>query len=452
MIDQAKFTDEGWWDSAAVLHHLTGHWTVPGDYNPVVAVPVWPLLLTALFHWTGISIVAARALNVGLSVVSVALVYALVRRQLGPTRCLPAIFAALLLASSPFAFAYSRLAILDTLVVFEFCVGLLVASWTSQRRELSLVVLSAVVTAMFLTKTTALVLVPAIACMALLTAGVTSASLLRVSLAAGVAPATLYLLYRLAIFRLGFGPDYGYFFAVNATDPIEWSGSFTILRHLVTDCMYVDRTLYPAAAGCLIAATVLLRGLWKRPLFVASWVAIAGQLAFLFKISDVYAPRHFLPLLVPIVLIVALSCDELKAQWLHLAYTGLLAIAVTVNTSTIIHFSLHRTYAFYDAARSVRGILAKDSERSRVLLGVSAAQLGLMAEAPSLCDVYGTEPLATKVRRYDPEWLVTWNGIGDDNRAALGAYHLELRASYPVFDDDQRNLLILYRLVRESPK
>src|SRR5580692_4802007 len=61
MIDQAKFTDEGWWGSAAVTHVLTGHWYVAGDYNPAVALPVWPLLLSAVFHFTGVSVLAARA-------------------------------------------------------------------------------------------------------------------------------------------------------------------------------------------------------------------------------------------------------------------------------------------------------------------------------------------------------------------------------------------------------
>ena len=42
VLDQAKFTDEGWWGGAAVMYHLTGHWFVAGDYNPATAVPVWP--------------------------------------------------------------------------------------------------------------------------------------------------------------------------------------------------------------------------------------------------------------------------------------------------------------------------------------------------------------------------------------------------------------------------
>ena len=34
----AKFTDEGWYASGALNHHLTGHWLVPGDFNPMVTI------------------------------------------------------------------------------------------------------------------------------------------------------------------------------------------------------------------------------------------------------------------------------------------------------------------------------------------------------------------------------------------------------------------------------
>src|SRR5271170_5955279 len=83
MLDSAKYTDEGWWASAAVRHFLIGHWEVVGDYNPAVAVPVWPALLTLVFELTGVSITAARAVNVGFSVATVFLVYLLIRRYGG---------------------------------------------------------------------------------------------------------------------------------------------------------------------------------------------------------------------------------------------------------------------------------------------------------------------------------------------------------------------------------
>ena len=67
-ILSAKFTDEGWWASAAVRHFLIGHWQVPGDYNPATVVPVWPALLTLVFQFTGVSIIAVRAVSVSLSI------------------------------------------------------------------------------------------------------------------------------------------------------------------------------------------------------------------------------------------------------------------------------------------------------------------------------------------------------------------------------------------------
>ena len=106
IMDQAKFTDEGWWANAAVRHFVVGHWQIAGDYNPAIAVPVWPLLLTVVFHFSGVGIVAARAVNVFFSIATVGLVYLLVRRYASETA---AALAALLLAASPFAFAFSRL-------------------------------------------------------------------------------------------------------------------------------------------------------------------------------------------------------------------------------------------------------------------------------------------------------------------------------------------------------
>src|ERR1700704_5437191 len=112
MIDQAKFTDEGWWASAAVRQFLIGHWQVPGDYNPAAVVPVWPALLTLVFHITGISITAVRAVSVSFSIATVALVYLLMRRY-DVSQTLASL-AGLLLAASSFAFVFGRLATLDT--------------------------------------------------------------------------------------------------------------------------------------------------------------------------------------------------------------------------------------------------------------------------------------------------------------------------------------------------
>jgi hypothetical protein len=120
LMDQAKFTDEGWWACAAVRHALAGHWLAAGDYNPMAALPVWPLILGGLFHFTGVSVVAARAFNVAISIATLFVVYLLVRRYSRGESQAPAILGVVLLAASPFAFVFNRLAILETLIVFEF--------------------------------------------------------------------------------------------------------------------------------------------------------------------------------------------------------------------------------------------------------------------------------------------------------------------------------------------
>ena len=87
------------------------------------------------------------------------LVYLLVRRY-GGTETAAAV-AALLLAASPFAFAFSRLATLDTMVVFEFCLLLWVASYADPGRNWPSILLGILIPVMLFTKTTAVVLVPA---------------------------------------------------------------------------------------------------------------------------------------------------------------------------------------------------------------------------------------------------------------------------------------------------
>src|SRR5580704_1582768 len=63
-MDWSKYTDEGWYGDAAIRHFQLGHWYVPGDFNPAAALPVWPILEALVFKFTGVSLVAARALTV----------------------------------------------------------------------------------------------------------------------------------------------------------------------------------------------------------------------------------------------------------------------------------------------------------------------------------------------------------------------------------------------------
>src|ERR1700761_3084068 len=63
-MDWAKYTDEGWYGDAAIRYFLRGNWYVAGDFNPAVALPVWPLIEGVFFSLFGVSLTVARTLAV----------------------------------------------------------------------------------------------------------------------------------------------------------------------------------------------------------------------------------------------------------------------------------------------------------------------------------------------------------------------------------------------------
>jgi hypothetical protein len=452
MIDQAKFTDEGWWGSAAVMHALTGHWYMPGDYNPAVALPVWPLLLSAMFHFTGVSVVAARALTVALSIATLDIVYVVVRRYSSRNAETPSLLAVLLLAASPFAFVFNRLAILETLVIFEFCLLLLVASFATLKRFWPLVALAILIPIMMLTKTTAALLAPAVFWVAWSAMGRTRGGLWRAVVAVGVVPAVFVKSYAALVSALGYGGDYRYFYDVNAMPDIAWAQTLATLRDLFENCIWVDRVLYPIGLVILVLTVAWRRRLWSNSLFAAAWMVIAVQAVFIFSRQDDYAPRYFLPMLAPLVWIVVLSFGELGVNAKKTAALLLIGMAASVvaNVVMIRHFLIDRDYDFRDAAASIKGIIRSHPEQKPLMLGVSGAQISMMTGIPAINDGFSTEDMARKVAQDQPGWFLVWDKIAPEDEAVLASFSLEKVASYPAFDDDTRTVLILYKLTPKT--
>jgi predicted membrane-bound mannosyltransferase len=121
-MDYSKYTDEGWYGNAAIRAHLFGSWYLRGDFNPAPAVPVWPFLEWLLFFFTGVSIQAARGLVVALFFANLLLSYLLLKMR-GPQWM--ALLAVTLLVVSPFLYSFSRLAILEPLLITGLRVSVL---------------------------------------------------------------------------------------------------------------------------------------------------------------------------------------------------------------------------------------------------------------------------------------------------------------------------------------
>ena len=124
--------------------------------------------------------------------------------------------------------------------------------------------------------------------------------------------------------------------------------------------------------------------------------------------------------------------------------------SVAANAVMMDQFLTNQDYDFRDAAASIRDIVHSHPEQKPLILGVSGNQLSLMTGIASINDGYGTEEMAEKVARYQPGWYVAWSDIDLSDEDFLSPYRLEKVKSYPVFDDDDRSALTLYKMVRKE--
>lgn len=474
-MDWSKYTDEGWYGDAAIRHFQRGSWYVPGDFNPAAALPVWPLVESVVFRFTGVSVVAARGLTVGIFGLILVSVYLLVRRwqSIAPGRELrrgsslaPAI-AVLLLAVSPFCYVFSRLAILEPMLVLLTLLALLAASYVSPqtfsstswpvrlRRIVPILALGVLLPLMVLTKTTALFLFPSVAWILFARAGYSVRSFLKLAAPAFGLGAVVWTAYYGIVVRPHFLSDYKYLFSANAYTGITGENALEVLRNTFVDGIWVGRILYPLALLAAVIALFLNQRLLRNPLIPALLFWATGYAAFL-AYHDNLQPRYYMVVAIPLTLLASIVFEsiwnrrDLIAPLHHMgaaiAAMALTAIAVSDARQTISYVS-HPEYTFANAADRIHEIITADRKHNPLVLSISGSDLSLMTGVPSICDDFGTLELADRVRQYQPGWYVAWNQVDDDKMDALTPlYHLRRVASFPAMDDPERNLLILYRL------
>jgi hypothetical protein len=476
-MDWSKYTDEGWYGDAAIRHFQRGHWYVPGDFNPAAALPIWPLLETGVFHFTGVSLAAARGLTVAVFALILIASYLLVRRgstlagAASPSdpspRLAPAV-AVLLLAVSPFCYAFMRLAILEPLLILLTLLALLVAShlrpWKKGSKQIVAPILfGLLVPAMILTKTTAVFLFPAIGWMLWVRVDCRLRSFLRICLLpAGIAAAT-WLAYYLAIVRPHFLLDYRYLFSANAYTGITASTALGILGNTIADGVWIGRILFPLALLAIFVATLNPQISRRNPLVPALLFWAAGYASFLAYHNNLQ-PRYYLVIAIPLTLLVPIVFEELwltKSDTRNLPIAAFAVIAALILTVTLdarqtLRYVRTPQYTFTQAAAHIEQIIAADRRidptHNPLVLSISGSDLSLMTGLPSICDDFGTMELPARVAAYHPGWFVTWNQVDDDKMDALAPfYHLQRIAEFPAMDDPDRNLLILYRLDRAAP-
>ena len=465
-VDWSKYTDEGWYGDAAIRHYVSGHWYWKGDFNPAVALPVWPLIELVVFKFSGVSPVAARALTLAVFGVTLVTLYLLIRRHTRPRfgkrgQSLAAAITVLFLCTSPFLYVFERMAILEPLLIALTSLALLTAStmrpigWRGGRRRSigQALLLMMLLPAMVLTKTTAICLFPAIIYMLWARAGYRIRPALRLAMPPLLGGIALWCGYFFLFVRPHYLEDYKYLFSANAYTGIELEPAAKVILNTLTDGAWMGTLIYGAFFVVLVIALFWRPRLIANPLVASLLLWIAGYFAFLAYHNNLQ-PRYYLVVAVPITAVVALGIDSFRQAHGRAAtiITSMLAAVVVLAIAVPdavqqIDYVLHPTYEFEAAAQGIKRIVLADKTHSHLILSISGSDLTLMTGLPSIDDDFGTLDLDQRVKQYRPGWYAAWNDVEDDKADALTPlYHLQRVAAFPAYDDPDRNLLILYRL------
>jgi hypothetical protein len=488
-MDWSKYTDEGWYGDAAIRHGLFGHWYFPGDFNPAVALPVWPLLELIVFRFTGVSPAAARALTLVVFALTLVTFYSLVRKFSSvaplpaperdarlplpsPTLSLAAPLAVLLLCVSPFFYVFERMAILEPLLIALTALAMLTAAmlqplslviarglpWPRQAAALwPSLALSVLLPAMVLTKTTAIFLMPAVAYMLWARSGYRLRAALRLSILPAIFAAAIWLAYILLFVRPHYLVDYRYLFSANAYTGIALEPVSKVVLHTIADGAWMGHVLYPLFFVVLALMLFWRPQLLHNPLVPALLLWTGGYFAFLAYHNNLQ-PRYYLVVAAPITVLVAIGLDAFRLastqreKWIAGSLAAVTALAVLVpDAITQICFVTHPEYSFQGAANGIQRIVNAEADadprHSRLILSISGSDITLFTGLPSIDDDFGTLDLDERAKAYRPGWYAAWNELDDDKMDALTPlFHVTRVAEFPAMDDPERNLLILYRL------
>ena len=470
-MDYSKYTDEGWYANAAIRYYLSGHWYLHGDFNPAVALPVWPVLLAVLFHFTGVSLVAARSLGLAVFGLNLLLAYAAVRTQ---AERWAALLAVTLLVSSPFLYAFSRLAILEpTLICFlllSWHLALRLPRAAPRAKQFVLAAIGVLFCLMVLTKTTAIFIIPSTLYLVARAYDFRGACWRALAIAA-TAGALPWCVWYFLLVRPHYRVDYQYLFEANHwPQPTTFGGWLAAFWYALHGALWISPTLCVTAVALLLLAFIPHQsrteseaafeevsktppGLWRSPLPVASLLAAAGYVFFT-GWHNSPQPRYYETVFYPLSFVLALGAADLlrRRRPLPLRVCGAAALAIITTVAItgvfrIASYVRHPEYTFLNAARGLTRYIDHHPGTHRLLLSISGDDIQFITGLPAICDDYGTWDLPYRIHAYQPGWYATWNEIDPGTLLDLSTqYSLERVADFPAFDDPDRNLLILYRM------
>lgn len=444
--DGARFTDEGFYTGAALQHFTLGHAYIPGGWNPGVFMPVWPLLVGLLFHFTGISVVAARALAVGCVCLSVLLAYAISRQYQSKTfACLTAF----LISANALGFFFGRLALLEPAFGMFLLLAIYLAGRVRPHGYALAVFVGVVFVVAMLTKTTGPFVLPAVLYPIWANNRQDRADAWKL-LATALATTILLMGFVKVLWMSHFSADAKIILGMSPLWQLENSPS-RLLRFFFRGT-WIDPVLFPLALAAFVAAVVLLRFLWRDTLFMIAFLWETGYAAFIVYHYD-GPPRYFVTMIVPTLWLALIFLQWMWRANRRVAMMASACVAVSVlwSVASIGDYLMHPRYTLVDASLKIKRLIVTEhvsgSASNELLIGRGADEVSLLSGGLPAMDSDGAMPLAQKLDVYQPDWFMHWtNHPSARLTAAMSERTLVQRACFPGLDPFNGTGIVLFRV------
>jgi len=436
--DAARYTDDAWYIGGAINHALTGRWLHSGDFNAMVPVPAWPLLIGLVFHFTGVSVIAARAIAICFAIATVLLAGVIMRRrhpQLAPAFML-------LVAASPIFFFFSRTALIEPSLIFLITASLWAAYTAEDAGTSRLLLCGLIFAAAMIDKSNAIFAAPAVFYLIWFPYRTNWRHSLRPLGIAGGTFVVLEVIY-LLLWVHPHQADFVFYSSLN-TPTINLRSIEKFIRIFYRGFTWLDPILFPIAGVAFLASLTRLRSLWKDPLFGSSILFVWGWIFFM--VLHVDAGPHYLVVIVfPIMLALLLVLETLDRTNPNLgsAFGALLLVVVVLNLGLIVKYMVHPQYTLRDACLQMARKIDADPSVSRLVIGHASKEITLYTGIPALDDM-GIESVADKMHDEHPGWIATYEyGLpAMETPELMSQFKYTKVGEYPVLDQDHKWVLM----------
>jgi Dolichyl-phosphate-mannose-protein mannosyltransferase len=462
--DGARFTDEGFYLSAAIQHFTLGHAYIPGGWNAGIFMPVWPMLAGILFHFTGVSVAAARSLAVICTWFGVLLAYLVARQYRSRTF---SAWTAFLVAANALGFFFGRLALLEPALVMFLLLSIYLAGKVRPGGYAMAVAVGVVFTVTTLTKSTGPFVLPAVLypiwannrdagrdC-----DGDREDRWAAWKLVATVLGTVILLLGGAKIF-------WAHHYAADAKIILDvaplWeleNSPMRLLRFFLRGT-WIDPVLFPMALIAFVAAVARLRFFWRDTLFTTAFLWEMGYAAFIVFHYD-GPPRYFVTLIVPTIWLALVFVAWLWRRHRRIGTLAVVCIAAAVawNLASIANYLAHPGYSLVDASLGIKRTISAQSgagqfeASEQLLIGRGANEVSLLANGLPAMDTDGPMPLAEKLDAYHPGWFMDWTDDRPARHATVAEKRtLVQRAIFSDLDCFDGAGIVLYQLFPKNRK